>query len=79
MLHSRDASSARRRRGSERMNEHTVKSYEEELTRLDKRIAQMGGLAEQSLGQSFDALERRDPNLAEAVVASDRTIDPHRA
>ena len=57
------------------MNEHTVKSYEEELTRLDKRIAQMGGLAEQSLGQSFDALERRDPNLAEMVVKNDRAID----
>ena len=57
------------------MNEHTVKSYEEELTRLDKRIAQMGGMAEQSLGQSFDALERRDPNLAEMVVKNDRAID----
>ena len=34
------------------MNEHTVKSYEEELALLDKKIAQMGGLAEQLLGQS---------------------------
>ena len=33
------------------MNEHTVKSYEEELALLDKKIAQMGGLAEQLLGQ----------------------------
>jgi phosphate transport system protein len=65
----------RREEDPERMNEHTVKSYEEELTRLDKRIAQMGGLAEQSLGQSFDALERRDPNLAELVVKNDRAID----
>ena len=51
------------------MNEHTVKSYEEELALLDKKIAQMGGLAEQLLGQSLDALERRDPKLAEEVVA----------
>ena len=57
------------------MNEHTVKSYEEELALLDKKIAQMGGLAEQLLGQSLGALERRDPKLAEEVVQSDRAID----
>ena len=57
------------------MNEHTVKSYEEELALLDKKIARMGGLAESILGQAFDALERRDPKLAETVVASDKSID----
>lgn len=55
--------------------EHTVTSYEEELTRLDRRIAHMGGLAEQCLGQSFDALERRDPELAKRVIAADKNID----
>ena len=57
------------------MNEHIVKSYEDELALLDKKIAHMGGLAEHSLGQAFDALERRDPKLAEAVVRGDRAID----
>jgi len=57
------------------MNDHTVRSYQEELALLDKKIAQMGGIAEQNLGQSFDALERRDPNLAESVIKSDRAID----
>ena len=57
------------------MNEHIVRSYEEELVFLDKKIAQMGGLAEHSLGQSFDALERRDPQLAEQVIRGDRVID----
>jgi phosphate transport system protein len=57
------------------MIEHTVKSYEDELTLLDKKISHMGGLAEHILGQSFDALERRDPNLAESVVKNDRAID----
>ncbi|MHA1179596.1 MAG: phosphate signaling complex protein PhoU [Alphaproteobacteria bacterium] len=57
------------------MNEHTVKSYEEELALLDRKIAQMGGLAEQLLGRSLEALERRDPKLAEDVVRSDRAID----
>ena len=57
------------------MNEHTVKSFDQELQLLDKKIAQMGGLAERLLAQAFDALERRDPQLAEAAVASDRAID----
>lgn len=59
----------------EPMNEHIVRSYEEELALLDKKIAQMGGLAEHILAQAFDALERRDPRLAELVVKSDKQID----
>ncbi len=57
------------------MNEHIVKSFDQELERLDKNIAQMGGLVERLLAQGFDALEKRDPNLAEAAAASDRAID----
>ena len=57
------------------MNEHIVRSYEEEFKLLDRRIAQMGGCAEKLLGQAMDALERRDPKLAEKAVASDTTID----
>ena len=57
------------------MNDHTVTSYNEELALLDKKIAHMGGLAEHVLGQAFDALEKRDPLLAEAAVQADRAID----
>jgi phosphate transport system protein len=57
------------------MTDHTVKSYTEELALLDKKIAHMGGLAEHNLGQSFDALEKRDPNLAETAVQADKAID----
>ncbi len=57
------------------MKEHIVRSYEEELALLDRKIAQMGGLAEDALGEAFDALEKRDPRLAEAVIASDKAID----
>jgi phosphate transport system protein len=57
------------------MNEHTVRSFDQELELLDKKIAQMGGEVEQELAQGFDALERRDPKLAEAVAASDRKVD----
>ena len=57
------------------MNEHIVTSYEEELALLDRKIAQMGGLAEHSLARSFEALERRDVDLAEQVVRADKSID----
>jgi phosphate transport system protein len=57
------------------MHEHIVKSFDQELQLLDKKIAHMGGLAERLLAHSFDALERRDPKLAEEAVASDRAID----
>ena len=57
------------------MHEHIVKSYDQELGLLDKKIAQMGGLVERLLAQGFDALEKRDPQLAEAAAASDRAID----
>jgi phosphate transport system protein len=55
--------------------EHPVKAYEGELKTLDTMIAQMGGLAEQALGQAIDALYHRDPGLAEVTLEKDRKID----
>jgi len=57
------------------MSEHIVKSYENELAALDRSIGQMGGLAEQLFGQAFEALEQRNPELADQAVASDHIID----
>jgi phosphate transport system protein len=57
------------------VKEHIVKSYDQELQTLDRKVAQMGGLVERLLGQAFDALERRDPQLAEATSASDAAVD----
>jgi phosphate transport system protein len=57
------------------MNEHIVKSFDQELLLLDKKIAQMGGLSERLVAQGFDSLEKRDPKLSESVVAADRVID----
>src|SRR5690606_3087666 len=54
---------------------HTVNSHEEGIALLDKSVAQMGGLTEYVLGLAFDALERRDPRLAEIAVETDRQID----
>lgn len=55
--------------------EHTVKAYESELAVLDDKIGQMGGLAEQLVSESFNALAGHNPARAEATVASDATID----
>jgi phosphate transport system protein len=57
------------------IGEHTVRAFEEELQSLDSKIAQMGGLAEQVLAGAIDALEHRDPHLAEATIRKDELID----
>jgi phosphate transport system protein len=56
---------------------HIVTSFESELRSLDTRIAEMGGLAERLVDQSFEALDKRDTTLAERAIASDRLIDKH--
>jgi phosphate transport system protein len=57
------------------MTDHTVKAYESELTVLDDKIGQMGGLAEQLVIEAFDSLAGHNPARAKATVASDATID----
>ncbi|HEY8275813.1 MAG TPA: phosphate signaling complex protein PhoU [Methyloceanibacter sp.] len=56
-------------------HEHIVRSYEDELAALNTKIARMGGLAEQVVGQSIEALDRRDPDLAETTIKDDDAID----
>ncbi len=57
------------------MNEHIVKSYEEELTQLAADVARMGGMAEAQVASCIEAVARRDVALAEAVVARDERLD----
>ncbi|WP_197425988.1 phosphate signaling complex protein PhoU [Erythrobacter sp. CCH5-A1] len=57
------------------MAEHTVKAFDEDITRLRGLIAEMGGLAEVAIAESLDALVRGDEVLAEQVVARDKRID----
>ncbi|MEL7049105.1 MAG: phosphate signaling complex protein PhoU [Pseudomonadota bacterium] len=52
-----------------------IKTYDDELTNLDRMIAHMGGLAEENLGLSFDALVNRDPEMAKQVIDKDAEID----
>ena len=48
--------------------EHTVKAFDEDITRLRGLIAEMGGLAEVSISESMDALVNGNAELAEAVL-----------
>ncbi|WP_197489814.1 phosphate signaling complex protein PhoU [Erythrobacter neustonensis] len=57
------------------MAEHTVKAFDEDITRLRGLIAEMGGLAEVAIAESLDALVRGDEALAEQVVARDKRMD----
>ena len=57
------------------MQEHTVKAFDEDITRLRGLIAEMGGLAEVAIHESLDALVRGDDALAKKVVKSDKKID----
>jgi len=55
--------------------EHTVKAFDEDMTRLRGLVAEMGGLAELSIAEAMDALLTGNEVLAAGVIARDRRID----
>ena len=57
------------------MNEHIVKSYEDELNTLTADCARMGGIAEAQVHDALEAVVKRDQALAEAVVSRDERLD----
>jgi phosphate transport system protein len=57
------------------MNEHIVKSYEDELNTLTAECARMGGLTEAQVGDALEAVVRRDQQMAETVVTRDERLD----
>jgi phosphate transport system protein len=57
------------------MNEHIVRSYDEELKDLQVKIAEMGGTAEKMLSDTMDALMRRDTRLAQQIIVADTRLD----
>jgi phosphate transport system protein len=54
---------------------HIVSAFDNDLQLLQAKIAEMGGLAEELLAQSLDALQRRDEELAGTVIARDEMLD----
>jgi phosphate transport system protein len=57
--------------------EHIVRSFSEELRRLNTLITQMGGVAEAQVETAVRAVARRDASLAASVVQSDVRIDEY--
>jgi phosphate transport system protein len=57
------------------MTEHTVKAFDEDITRLRGIIAEMGGLAEVAIQDAMQALVSADEDLARQVVERDVKLD----
>jgi phosphate transport system protein len=56
-------------------SEHIIKSYDQELQRLDNIVAEMGGTAESQLASAMEAIVKRDADLAAMVIESDARVD----
>ncbi len=57
------------------MTDHIVKSFDQELMELGRKIAEMGGIAETMLSDATLALEKGDTDLAQEVIATDPRLD----
>ena len=57
------------------MTQHTSREFDEDLKSLSEMIAEMGGLAEQLVGESISALLSRDLAAAQRIIERDRVID----
>jgi phosphate transport system protein len=57
------------------MNEHIVKSFEDELNSLTAECARMGGLTEAQVGDAVSAVVKRNQELASQVVGRDDKLD----
>ena len=56
-------------------DQHTVRAYDKDLDLLERRIAEMGGLAEKMVIDAVDALASGDAALAQQVVETDPRLD----
>jgi len=54
---------------------HILSAYDEDLKFLTRRIAEMGGLAEQMVSDSVRALVQSDTALAQKVISDDVVLD----
>jgi phosphate transport system protein len=56
-------------------DQHTVRAYDKDLDLLERRIAEMGGIAEKMVIDAMDSLAAADTKLAHQVVATDPRLD----
>jgi phosphate transport system protein len=57
------------------MNEHIVRSYEDELNSLAAECVRMGGLTEAQVADAVSAVVKRNQDLAAVVVSRDDKLD----
>ena len=57
------------------MSDHTVKAFDEDITRLRGLIGEMGGLAEVAIEEALASLVSGDAERAEKVVQGDKRLD----
>src|SRR5210317_1230655 len=60
-------------------NEHTVKSYEEELQHLIDSVIKMGSLTESQMVDSMDAVIKVDKDSIDKIIKSDDEINKFRS
>ncbi len=54
---------------------HIVSAFDDELTAIQAKIAEMGGLAETMLSEVLEAIQKRDVEGCEEVIAQDKRMD----
>ncbi len=57
------------------MTEHTIKSFEDELTALKEKVLAMGGLVEKAIRRAVRALAEHDLKRARKVIERDRAVN----
>jgi phosphate transport system protein len=57
------------------MSPHIVSAFDSDLQALHRKIAEMGGLAEELLSHALEAVKTRDVALAAEVVSRDAKLD----
>lgn len=57
------------------MSTHLTTAFDEDLRELSSKLAEMGGIAERLVGESTDALVKRDTALAQKVISADASVD----
>ena len=59
--------------------DHIVKSFDEEIRKLNNYITHMGGLAESQLQAAIECLVKRDADKASRIIQDDSKIDEQEA
>lgn len=57
------------------MVEHTIRAFDTDLHQLAGKIAEMGRLDAEQIGDAIEALIKRDAGLAKRVIAKDNQVD----